>query len=102
MAKAAVARRADGLMIEVHCRKEEALSDGAQSLTPGREFPAADGGAEGAVVEAVGRKEQCASGGLSLWGNIFTAAAFRTKVVGGSFGLSLEAQGIPGHRTRYI
>lgn len=34
MAKAAVAAGADGLMIEVHCRPEEALSDGAQSLTP--------------------------------------------------------------------
>ncbi|NMB45536.1 MAG: 3-deoxy-7-phosphoheptulonate synthase [Firmicutes bacterium] len=34
MAKAAVAAGADGLMVEVHCRPEEALSDGAQSLTP--------------------------------------------------------------------
>ncbi|MFH1784259.1 MAG: 3-deoxy-7-phosphoheptulonate synthase [bacterium] len=34
MAKAAVASGADGLMIEVHSRPEEALSDGAQSLRP--------------------------------------------------------------------
>ncbi len=31
---AAIAAGADGLMIEVHTRPEEALSDGAQSLTP--------------------------------------------------------------------
>jgi len=36
MAKAAVAAGADGLMIEVHPRPEEAFSDGAQSLKPGR------------------------------------------------------------------
>ncbi len=34
MARAAVAAGADGLMIEVHCRPEEAMSDGPQSLTP--------------------------------------------------------------------
>jgi 3-deoxy-7-phosphoheptulonate synthase len=34
MAKAAVAAGADGLMIEVHPRPEEALSDGDQSLLP--------------------------------------------------------------------
>ena len=34
MALAAVAAGADGLMIEVHCRPEEALSDGPQSLRP--------------------------------------------------------------------
>ena len=34
MARAAVAAGADGLMIEVHCHPEEALSDGAQSLFP--------------------------------------------------------------------
>ncbi|TVP47851.1 MAG: 3-deoxy-7-phosphoheptulonate synthase [Gemmatimonadales bacterium] len=34
MARAAVAAGADGLMIEVHPRPEEALSDGAQSLYP--------------------------------------------------------------------
>ncbi|MCX6339208.1 MAG: 3-deoxy-7-phosphoheptulonate synthase [Candidatus Aureabacteria bacterium] len=34
MAMAAVAAGADGLMIEVHPRPEEALSDGEQSLTP--------------------------------------------------------------------
>jgi 3-deoxy-7-phosphoheptulonate synthase len=32
--KAAVAAGCDGLMIEVHTKPEEALSDGAQSLTP--------------------------------------------------------------------
>ena len=34
MARAAVAAGADGLLIEVHVRPEEALSDGAQSLDP--------------------------------------------------------------------
>jgi len=34
MSKAAVAAGADGLMIEVHPRPEEAFSDGPQSLTP--------------------------------------------------------------------
>jgi len=36
MAKAAVAAGADGLMIEVHMRPEEAFSDGIQSLKPNR------------------------------------------------------------------
>jgi 3-deoxy-7-phosphoheptulonate synthase len=34
MAKAAAACGADGLLIEVHCDPEQALSDGRQSLTP--------------------------------------------------------------------
>jgi 3-deoxy-7-phosphoheptulonate synthase len=34
LAKAAVAAGADGLMIEVHTKPEEAMSDGAQSLLP--------------------------------------------------------------------
>ena len=34
MAKAAVAAGADGLIIEVHPKPEEALSDGPQSLLP--------------------------------------------------------------------
>ena len=34
MARAAVAAGADGLLIEVHCDPEQALSDGAQSLYP--------------------------------------------------------------------
>ena len=34
MAKASIAAGADGLMIEVHLKPEEALSDGAQSLKP--------------------------------------------------------------------
>jgi 3-deoxy-7-phosphoheptulonate synthase len=34
MSKAAIAAGADGLMIEVHPRPEEAFSDGPQSLTP--------------------------------------------------------------------
>ena len=33
LARAGVAAGADGLMIEVHCKPEEALSDGAQALT---------------------------------------------------------------------
>jgi 3-deoxy-7-phosphoheptulonate synthase len=36
MAKGAVACGADGLIIEVHPRPEEALSDGPQSLKPDR------------------------------------------------------------------
>jgi 3-deoxy-7-phosphoheptulonate synthase len=36
VARAAVAAGADGLLIEVHPRPEEALSDGAQSLKPER------------------------------------------------------------------
>ena len=36
MARAAVAAGADGLIIEVHPRPEEALSDGPQSLKPER------------------------------------------------------------------
>ncbi|MDZ7414366.1 MAG: 3-deoxy-7-phosphoheptulonate synthase, partial [candidate division KSB1 bacterium] len=34
MARAAVAAGADGLLIEVHPRPDEALADGAQSLLP--------------------------------------------------------------------
>lgn len=34
MAKAAIAAGADGLLVEVHCRPEDALSDGPQSLRP--------------------------------------------------------------------
>ena len=36
MARAAVAAGADGLIVEVHCHPDQALSDGAQSLTPGQ------------------------------------------------------------------
>jgi 3-deoxy-7-phosphoheptulonate synthase len=36
VSKAAVAAGADGLIIEVHPRPEEAMSDGAQSLKPAR------------------------------------------------------------------
>jgi 3-deoxy-7-phosphoheptulonate synthase len=36
MSKAAIVAGADGLIIEVHPRPEEALSDGAQSLKPER------------------------------------------------------------------
>lgn len=46
IARAAVAAGADGLIVEVHPRPEEALSDGAQSLRP-QEFAA--------MVEDVGR-----------------------------------------------
>jgi 3-deoxy-7-phosphoheptulonate synthase len=34
MAKAAVAAGADGLLIEVHSKPEEALSDGPESMLP--------------------------------------------------------------------
>ncbi len=46
VARAAVAAGADGLIVEVHPRPEEALSDGAQSLRP-QEFAA--------LVEEIGR-----------------------------------------------
>ena len=36
MAKASVAVGADGIMVEMHPRPEEAFSDGAQSLKPAR------------------------------------------------------------------
>jgi 3-deoxy-7-phosphoheptulonate synthase len=36
MARAAVAAGADGIMVEVHPRPEEALSDGPQALLPSR------------------------------------------------------------------
>ncbi|MGH7474060.1 MAG: 3-deoxy-7-phosphoheptulonate synthase, partial [Candidatus Methylomirabilales bacterium] len=36
MARAAIAAGADGLMVEVHPKPAEALSDGVQSLTPAR------------------------------------------------------------------
>ena len=36
MARAAVAAGADGLLIEVHCDPDRAMSDGAQSLFPGQ------------------------------------------------------------------
>jgi 3-deoxy-7-phosphoheptulonate synthase len=35
MSKAALAAGADGLLVEVHCRPEDALCDGSQSLYPG-------------------------------------------------------------------
>ncbi|MGK7345668.1 MAG: 3-deoxy-7-phosphoheptulonate synthase [Candidatus Nitrospinota bacterium M3_3B_026] len=54
MSKAAVAAGADGLMIEVHWRPEEAFSDGPQSLKPGKFAKLM---AELApIAEAVGRK----------------------------------------------
>ena len=34
MARAAIAAGADGLMVEVHPKPDEAMSDGKQSLTP--------------------------------------------------------------------
>jgi 3-deoxy-7-phosphoheptulonate synthase len=53
VSRAAVAAGADGLLIEVHPRPEEALSDGAQSLKPSR-FAALMKGLV-PVAEAVGR-----------------------------------------------
>jgi 3-deoxy-7-phosphoheptulonate synthase len=53
VSRAAVAAGADGLIIEVHPRPEEALSDGAQSLKPDR-FAALMRGLR-PVAEAVGR-----------------------------------------------
>lgn len=54
MARAAVAAGADGLMVEVHPRPEEALSDGAQTLDPG-EFRQLMREAR-AIAEAIGRR----------------------------------------------
>jgi 3-deoxy-7-phosphoheptulonate synthase len=53
-ARAAVAAGADGLIIEVHPRPEEALSDGAQSLKP-RRFAQLVKEMKG-IAEAVGRR----------------------------------------------
>lgn len=53
MSRAAIAAGADGLIIEVHPRPEEALSDGAQSLKPAR-FAALIQSLK-PIAEAVGR-----------------------------------------------
>ena len=53
VSRAAVAAGADGLIIEVHPRPEEAVSDGAQSLKPSR-FAALVRSVR-PVAEAVGR-----------------------------------------------
>ncbi len=55
--RAAVAAGADGLLIEVHPRPEEATSDGPQSLTPGEFRSAMEGIAK--VARAVGRSCSC-------------------------------------------
>ncbi len=59
MALAAVAAGADGLMIEVHPNPEQALSDGAQSVTPARFFDIMD--AVRKVAAAVGREVPAAT-----------------------------------------
>ena len=53
MSRAAIAAGADGLIIEVHPRPEEALSDGAQSLKPERFFELVQEVTR--VAEALGR-----------------------------------------------
>jgi 3-deoxy-7-phosphoheptulonate synthase len=53
VARAAIAAGADGLIIEVHPRPEEALSDGAQSLKPERFFALIE--SLRPIAEAVGR-----------------------------------------------
>ncbi len=53
VSRAAVAAGADGLLIEVHCHPEQAMSDGAQSLKPERFAALMD--ELGLVAEAVGR-----------------------------------------------
>ncbi|MEK6567382.1 MAG: 3-deoxy-7-phosphoheptulonate synthase, partial [Candidatus Omnitrophota bacterium] len=53
LSRAAVSVGSDGLIIEVHIHPEDALSDGAQSLTPdgfGKMVPSLR-----AVAQAVGR-----------------------------------------------
>ena len=52
-ARAAIAAGADGLMIEVHPKPEEAVSDGAQSLKPTRFAEMMD--SLRAIAKAVGR-----------------------------------------------
>jgi 3-deoxy-7-phosphoheptulonate synthase len=54
LSRASVAAGADGLLIEVHIRPEEALSDGAQSLTPDN-FTESISSLK-AVAQAVGRR----------------------------------------------
>ncbi len=54
MAKAAIAAGADGLIIEVHTKPEEALSDGEQSLKPDKFYTLMK--ELKAVAKAVGRK----------------------------------------------
>ncbi len=54
VARAAIAAGADGLMVEVHPNPHEALSDGAQSLTP-EHFAGLVVQAR-AIAEAVGRR----------------------------------------------
>ena len=53
VARAGIAAGADGLMIEVHPRPDEALSDGGQSLKPER-FAELVGQIK-AIAEAIGR-----------------------------------------------
>jgi 3-deoxy-7-phosphoheptulonate synthase len=53
ISRAAVAAGADGLIIEVHPHPEQALSDGAQSLKPGRFMDLVE--SLRPVAEAVGR-----------------------------------------------
>jgi 3-deoxy-7-phosphoheptulonate synthase len=53
IARAAVAAGADGLLVEVHIRPEEALSDGAQSLYP-EQFALLMGELRG-IAAAIGR-----------------------------------------------
>jgi 3-deoxy-7-phosphoheptulonate synthase len=53
MAKAAIAAGADGLIMEVHCKPEEALCDGKQSINPA-EFSALMNDLR-KIAEAVGR-----------------------------------------------
>ena len=54
MSKAAVAAGADGLMVEVHPRPEQALSDGPQSLNL-NEFGALLDGVQ-PLIKVMGRK----------------------------------------------
>ena len=54
MARAAVAAGADGLLIEVHCNPDRALSDGAQSLWP-QQFSGLVGEVA-AIASAIGRQ----------------------------------------------
>ncbi|MFQ5641329.1 MAG: 3-deoxy-7-phosphoheptulonate synthase [bacterium] len=54
MAKAAVAAGADGLLVEVHCNPQEAMSDGPQSLCPDKFAQMMQDTAK--VAHAVGRE----------------------------------------------
>ena len=91
MAKAGIACGADGLIIEVHHRPEEALSDGPQSLKPDkfaklmRELRA--------LAEVLGRTLEDARGSRGLPGEGRRAANTRLRTDRGSAATWLHSRG---------